>query len=1077
MATERQDATTTISQSPMVRSTSSEADAVAAGVAGQGAAQVGQIAGNIQQISVGLMRDKALREAQEDAAQVVQRDENGNIKVPHSLEPKGLGGGLIYNEAYAKSAHETYRYAQLEEANRKAADIVARNPTDAAAAGTEMKAYVDGTLSAMSPELAANMRPHLEGVLAGAISSSNAGRQREAFVVQRELGQRSSAAYVLDVSKMMKQLDSGTLSPEVKAETEKKITDRWDMLEAQLKGAGHSPEMIEYVKQGNIAKVQAHVFGAKIEERAHAAFEKPAASAAIIKDIEAFARDPQRSAYSVEVQTILQQYKARGEALQATVAQADALVMRGQQDENAKAILAIKDLPFEQQDAARAAAMDRLLANSATMRPMQRLQLVTQLEGVKSYMHEGAAAAVTSASTLAQNGATPGIRMTGLTDLNNFANNPTFVAAARTDPRMAQLVNYAARTASGIETQASMLDLGTGMATLALGAPTETLMADARQLMRLNKSNDPAISMQIAKSVMAGQAAYATQRAGIESYASIHQSYNKAPFPLTEAQADVVRKQQPFETYNKSQMGPTAVPFDPTNASHAAQASAYIQRNMGVVPTEVKAALSSLDPKAANDKERQNAIGIADTTQNYYRKVLAGAGNATGELVRANMNATFGASTLQMIGQWKGNYASDQGGLPAKMNTPSASQRGDSAVGQDPAKIVSTITGMAHDASEDLFTRIKNGIFGSPVDANAPLYGPDKETRNALFAPLVSKLDGFDPDKLVVTPGFLKQATGHVQAYASKFPWEGENGFDVQKQGFYDFLRSDKNISVVRVDDPRTDKFHFEARYNDYETAFRNVHGEQDWTRSNIMNFHKPYFEQTNPVAWAGVNPESFTIASRTDSMGSPEYHGVAVTKDGSGLVDLGPVDPADPRLSVERQKVRIDIAKRYGEGVGRIIDFLGGGGLFRELVIGNKTDMVLKIGGGGVPSPAEASELMMTARNLPGVPKNVSQDSWDLFQKQETLNTVHRYGMVYQILFGNQAMGYLPFIGQRQPRQDGGDVGMIESAAQQEDVQHQEAARLAREEISYARDQDLVRRQTKAIIRDIKPPPQSKKP
>ena len=1049
MALQRQDAQSAITPKAPVEQSGGAAlaqvDHQIAGIAreeGQGWSQVATI-------GTGLMRDQALRQAHDDAAQIVQYDEKGQLIAPKSFRPSGLGG-LVYSQTYTDAAKAYYKEAAIGEARNFAAGLVAKTPMDPDAVQKGMADYSRAKVEAMPEDIRDQMSLHFEGVRSGAVTSVSANRDRENLAVLQAQADASSSNWVDEYGAAKRGMTAST-PPEQRAQTEKMFADRWNNVAALLKQSGHSDVFIAKAKAENTDLANGTAKGMELMERAQGMSLNPTGLDALKKEGFKWAHDPKNSGAipSYKMEELLNGYIGRGAATAAAVEQASnigasqaiaGLDMRvqalnyklqtGAKNPDGSAVMT-PDLLKEQQG-----IYSDMLKQSQGMQPVHQAQMMRTAGAAVGVVQHAYGAALTSAVTGADAAKTPEARALYEGQIKSFMADPYVIAASTSSPQMAALYAQGSRTLIKSDVAAAAGDAATAMTRL--GA-TDGISPDAfRALTDTIKSTgllgpssaNPIHEEQWATSGAAAMARWQGKQASatlaVGAIAASHGEDGQRPRLMTEAEGKAIDTSYPLAPLlaTKNIDGTMkSHSLDFSNPEHQQVLSNYTARTGGHIPPEALQAFADLktydDPKAW-----QAASNYFDTARKTYRDTLSKSatdvnapdGKPSADFLDRRsydeLRSKMGDAPYARAMQWDRTGIATNPGDIAKGVEGTTPGRNDGGPGLK-EQSVAFLTGRTVDAVQNggVLNSLASSAFRSAVgsflnidDKLAFKAWSNKETRAMLYQGIErSGLKGvsYDDSKVTMDPALADALSDRVVQMT------GQNGEMLRKSGVANPVESNSAVALKMMMDNGTIGFEKTAN-GGLNLAMRPVTSEfnrlqgTNWTQPQVENLATSMARNLNPQLFDMTDEGTRRVVSSQMPDGSSKYYVVGRDKESGNPIVVGGFDPASSDLG----RVRLDMAKMIDKEIGSSIFQplteipLGGGSLLKSMMEGNKKDNILELAAGKtLPSAAWASVIRDIRDKSPGA---MSRDAWEKLETMKMQETIARYGSAYALLFGN---------------------------------------------------------------------------
>jgi hypothetical protein len=1056
MATERDGiASTTIQPTGIAQDVASQGDMAVAGEQARAASASGEQFGQMGQIATGIMRDQALRQAQEDAAQVVKRNPDGSV-VPAKSGDLFKFGGLAYMEAYNKAATGNYLSAQIEDAKNAASRLTAASPNDPAAVAKGMGDYVKATVDAAHPDLAGPLQAQLEAVQAGAVTFATATKHRDDLNTMRADAERNVAAYVSDFGKALAGSSGKGVNPADREATLKLFGDRWAQLEPQLKLSGYSDVAIADIKATAHALGEAEVFGRDLMARAQTSAFDTVGRARLSAEAEKWASDPSRSKYSKQTLTVLESYINRGAVMAGAVESADQLA--GQNKVAAASSQFTKNqIAFDNGEISKETLAERnnalakqVVQDAIGLRPVQQAQLIAASRGGIAGISQAYGAALTVAQTNAVFGATPEIRAQGLADVRTYLSDPHIIRDAQINPATASLYASASRTVAVAQQEATAYDAGQTHASIVSGKVSPAEMAPHIETLRRAGVSAPAI----VAAVSAGAIAWDKSKGVDFNYGNVvgKLAGSKSYIP-TENEAKAIEAKKPAAelftavdaTGNRRQ-----VPADLSNPNHVQAALDDIGVHRFVRPA-IKEMVSQV-PVNASPAQQQAVIQLRDGMTSIYQKVFAGAGpaNKFNANVQAEMTHQLGSENLKKIDAFIAGHGAAPAADVAKAMAIGTAGREAPLADKDPHSITSILTGTVADAAENHGSFVNGafkvgfrgamalGIF-SPAYAQTFSTFRNDEMRRALgpmFEKAEAEFPDFDPSRVQIQAAAAQHAVDYASGPGGFLETDGEaqraKGFDPREQAVRSWAKThNDDLGFERVVDAATGKPNFVLTYKPFQSEFNKV--LPGLSRQATNDLVASRMQQMDPSLYSQVDPATISVVT-TGRNGdrTMTYSAVGRSKDGSTAITLGNVDPADPAFEHERIRLIGAVSREMKDNnVGKILSWMWGGNLLASKVVQWKEEELLGLSSGRTLPSAEWAhtvdklehyytalalgpfahiELARRVGTRYATPDNFTPEDFDAMRTERAQRSIARYGSLHYMLFGNSGTEYLAF-------------------------------------------------------------------
>jgi hypothetical protein len=1036
MALERQDAASAITPAAPVQQSGGAAVAAVenqiAGVAREEAQGWGQVAS----IGTGMLRNQALKQAQDDAAQIVQYGADGKLIAPKDFNPTGFGG-LVYSQTYMAAAQAHYKEAAIGDARNFASELVVKTPTDPAAVHGAMVEYNKTKIEAMPEGIRAQMGMHLEGVRAGAVTSAMAGRERENLAVLKAQADTSSSSWVDEYGAAKRAMANGTMSPEQKQLTEKNFEERWSNVEALLKQSGQSPSAIAKAKAENIDMANATAKGLEFMERAQNMSADYVGLDKLKQEAFKWARDPANSKAipSYKLEQMIDGYISRGAATAAAIQQAadygvqqttagltldniklDIALKTAAKDANGNPI-GVEGFKRQQQE-----IYNRALQATQGKTPLQQAQILQAGAAGISVVQQAYGAALTSAVTGYDTSKRPMERNLYENQIRAFVSDPYVAAASTSSPQMASLVSQANRTLARADVATASGDAAIMLSKLQNpnGMSLVSFQALSAEGMRTGHIGPTSANpIQTETWVTQGAAAVARYEAKNDSrmlaqnaISATRGENGQRQRLMTEAEQTAVTDNVPLRLHS----------LDFANGQHVQELANYTARTGGVIPTEAKRAFSDLRD---TDDPRMWAAATSyfDGVRKVYRDTLAKSAvdpNAPGgkpsedfinarsyDVLRANM----GEESFARAMAWKRTGIATKPGDIAKGIEGSTPGRNDG--GPDlKERAVGFLLDRTKDAVQNggTFNSILNAGFrslaGGMLDLDQKFNfkaWSNADTRAVLY-PLIERSGlahvSYDDSKTTITATAADMISEHAIANTRI------NGEQLRADGVKNPLESNTYLAIKKLSDNGTIGLVKNAA-GGLELAVRPATSEfnrlqkTNWTQPEVEKLAFAQARNTNPDLYGMVEPSTLKLSPRMSPDGNVGYAVVGLDKNSATRIIVGSFDPA----SVDFGRMRLDLAKTIDKEINKDVMAplmgipLGGGALVRSILEAGKKDEILTLAKGDALSASQWQGLIgvMKEKN----PAAMSEESWKTVADPAMQETISKYGSTYAMLFG----------------------------------------------------------------------------
>ncbi len=1042
MATIRDHSQGSIPSAPIVPATGFAAEAQVASAEAQQFEEQGRMAGQIGQIATGVMRDEALRRAQEDAAQIVQYDKDNKLITPKSFDAPGFSG-LVYGDTYRKAALEYYRSAALTEGQSKASELLAANPTNPGAVSAGMRAYFDEKLKIMPPAVAQTMVPHFEAVISGATTSAQSAAQRQNLEVMRDQAQRATEGYTSRYAAAVADLDGRKVPADQRAATLAKYEDEWKMVEAQLRGAGYTDQHIANVRKSSEVFAEAKVIGRGLYTLGAQSHMAPGMTIEAEKRIRAFVdKHPE---YGKESEAVLRGEFSRGQNIANAVGQAEAIEQQKVQGDiiidglNLKRWIDKngKDFPVVA-DSKRQDFYESVQQRVAGLRPLQRAQiLASAYDTGNTLVQQAYGSAVTQAVQIATTSANPLQRQLAVNDLQGFVDNP---AVANQAGNMQSYVGLARRVIAGHRMETMAADAGQLETTMRAGSIDPASMSTVFEGLKDRGMVGPAgaapVSFERFAALVAenNKAWNTNQNNRMAAAGAIERSLpndsGRTPVFPSEKDSKNIQATLPFQMTAKGVDGmQRPVPWNIDNPDHVRAAGDYFVRNR-VLPEEVKDSLDKIKPYDPVER-KQVGLQIAERVRNEIRTALKGntrGGEGTlsdrflDDLVYSNLEGALGSSYGKLMA-WSAygpEATPKETAASTAMQTPGRNQ-GDATSG-DKMDIAARLVGLSRDAYENsgMITRAANSVFRATTGW---MMGPDTKLRYGAFRNEESRvllqglvgpsgLEGDSPDaeKTTWSPAALDAFAQNVNAYVRKNgDMDRQNGKDPVDIGIMKAMRDLTERGMIGL--RRTQDGGHQIELRPAVSEFNSKNGTA-WNAEDVANFYTAKVQGEAPQRLSNVDLQTVRVLSRINPDGTATHYLSGLDKDHKTPIYISPVSITGKDIDQQRVQLGNAIAEEMGSGIAQLFSRVPGGDMIRAAIAGNKRETLLALASGKALPSEEWTSFVRTLRQsyTPFFGVRVADADWDKLEKVQAQETIARYGSAFYLLFGNEGTDYLAF-------------------------------------------------------------------
>ena len=1049
MATERQDAASTITPTAPIAQSGGRALQAFATVEERAASENASMAGNLATVGFGIMKDQALKQAQEEASGIVQYDDKNQLVVPKSFNPPGIGG-IAYNETYRKAAIEYYRSAALTEYQASAAAVVAKMPNDPDGVSVALKALATSKIDALDPSVRGSMIPHYESVRSSAITSATAGRERvNQHETTAQLG-RTFVGLVADSAKDGLAAGLGQHPPEVIEANRARINDRWAMWEAQALGNGWTPQQIEGKKKEFSVSVAASIVGRQIYDAvSQRGDNNPELQKKVREDIDKFVEE--NPGYKAEASTILEGYLSRANAISATETAtrnkvADGVTAAGI-DDKVRLEMMRRDgfsTATEIADAEAKVSQDaRTRIQNANISPLQRATAMASVLTNRSVVESSYATAVSQMTAIAADPQKASQHQYALGELETFRNNPVVHQMAASSPVMQAIVRQADATITTAFNNSNAYDAGTAISKISAGTMDPGGYASNIQAMISKGVFGPGSNVSpaaIAAAVSAGTTAWNTNQAGRTLAANAATAWQDPvnPSPPVGAAAKAVDKNAPFGiTATRADGSPVAVPPDIMNPEHQKAAYDYVNRTGRVPPAIVEQLDAVRDWSSVETKTA--AAAITQNITDIYRKRFTKDGGSAEEqsyLLGAAMREQLGDGVYKKMSSLSadGPFVV-KGGLSAaaSIENPNREKGGANVVTSE--SILNTLSGMKDVAFNRGIGSTLSGAGVAVVNALPALFRPEDTVKwgmfeNAatrkLFGGLVDQYDGIssngdgiEADKVSISPALVSALLPYVSGYvATNGEADRREGKDPVKQGLVRGIEAMRDkLSLQRGPD---------GGYEVQHLAFSHVANgvaqtalpESVWTDVAMARYRA-----VNPDVAERVGRGTAYVHQTIEPDGRMNYTLVGSDKRTGETLRLMNLDPKDQAWQMETKKLAQAVGKEMGSGVASVLYSVWGGELLLGGIAENKTASMAALAAGRTLPSAQWADFVDALRPS-SIYRSLDGKQYDeglaALRTDEAQKTIARYGSAYHLFFGKSGTDLHLFGGMQEPKLTG---------------------------------------------------------
>lgn len=1060
MSTERQDAASTITPTAPIAQSGGRALQAFAAVEERAASENASMSGNLAQVGFGIMKDQALKQAQEEASGIVQYDDKNQLVVPKSFNPPGIGG-IAYNETYRKAAIEYYRSAALTEYQASAAAVVAKMPNDPDGVSVALKALAASKIDALDPSVRGSMIPHYESVRSSAITSATAGRERvNQHETTAQLG-RTFVSLVADSAKDGLAAGLGQYTPEVIEANRARINDRWAMWEAQARGPGGMTEQqIEGKKKEFSVSVAASIVGRQIYDAvSQRGDNNPELQKRVREDIDKFIEE--NPGYKAEASTILEGYLSRANAISATETATRNKVAEGVTaagiDDKVRLEMMRRDgfsTATEIADAEAKVSQDaRTRIQNANISPLQRATAMASVLTNRSVVESSYATAVSQMTAIAADPQKASQHQYALGELETFRNNPVVHQMAASSPFMQAIVRQADATITTAFNNSNAYDAGTAISKISSGTLDPGGYASNIQAMISKGVFGPGSNVSpaaIAAAVSAGTTAWnATQgKRALATNAATAWADTANPRPPVGDAAKAIDETAPMKIFaTRANGSPVEVPPDMMNPEHAKSMVEYVQRTGRVSPATANLLGGIRD--WSSEPEQKAAIAITQNITDVYRKTLAVNGRLDKEqsyILSSIMSEQLGESVYKKMTALttKGpSVGKSHIGDAVSIENPNREKGGINVA--TTASILNTLTGLRDEGDPRRpganLTAGANAIvralpmFWNPADTVK--WGMFKgEATQQLFSGLLNE-DGKFGDisktsQISFSPSLVNALVPYVKNYTEANGGSDYNaGLDPVRQGVVNGLRELRAESSLQSLGGGRYEIQHKAFSHVANQAAQTVLPNSVWTDVAMARFRS-----IKPDVADRVGQGSVFVHQEVEADGRMNYTLMGIDKRTGDKMMLMNLDPKDEAWQLETKKLAQAVGKEMGSGVASILYSIWGGELLLGGIAQAKTETMAALAAGRTLPSAQwanfidglrpAVQAVMPPPLRYGNPDAgwLNHGQYDegmaALRTDRAQKTIARYGSAYHLFFGNSGTDLSLFGGMQEPKLTG---------------------------------------------------------
>lgn len=1053
MAIQRVDPSVTIQPTQTTSDPLAGAQQAVAGRRASAFASVEQAADQIGQIATNYLRDTALKQAQDDAAGIVEYDKDGNLLVPQNFDAP-IGGGLIYSQTYARAAEANYKHAAINEFQGQAGKLQAQFPTDPEAFSAKLIEYRDAKIAAMPPAVRPLMLAHFETIRSQGATSIGAARQRVVNETTMRNANELQEKWVNDYAAFKQSEATGNFGQPEYENHKLKLDDRWNDYVAMARQSGMPQVWIDRQRQLAETQADARNFFSKIGDQIGGSGE----SAATVlgnaqKDIEAFERKyPGQEAQAI-IAAERQRAFARGQAqasgavtasnVQTDTYRAELAGLDAEMRERRREITsnpadypnqseALRALNIEIED--RRTALNARVQQSSALRPLQKASLSLGILDQRDAATQRSVsmAAATSMNAAMDLSAPASSRAAAMADLEGSLRSPEMVSFSLSSPQGAALYRNIQQTVNEARMQSASVAIGTYREAWANGRIAPEREGEMLQM---------GIQKGWVGSVAPGQVRpeEMVQLAGRnrELFRKNQQVNTAATTAINNVAAGGVPSEKDRELIG------TAVPFkvqaydysvgksvdlapDFNNPGHVSAALAYINKTL-TVPEGLRQYLEA-GPGVASPEQRAHMLSVGQSIQRVFDNHFKSSPNGPvpiderNQLVAAQMRAQLGKGADFIAAVSKlGPDAT-----PASLNQAMA---GDTRRRENPDKpddtakgILDELQGVVSMGSANIFDKAYYGAVGmlDPEGLTGMMFGPDKVRRWGMMSDAatfqimqgVAKSSALSVEyisgKTVEIDGTLAQhIVGHGERYKNQYGrTDEENRLNPNRQAILDYFNrngSDLALREVKKADGGVEKYVLERKpfFLEANKAAGVSMDQSQWENMMSLTARLKRPDLFTDAGQGSVDPSTVRVQSAERPDGTKVYGLYGYNWKASSTVYIGDVDPKDDTIGFARARIYQAVAEEMKDS--RVASLLSNMPLFGDLIdqklAGNFKESILKQSSGrDMPSDATASlfATMRTALTAGPFTEFIKPEYDEAWKKVETMTAkrgLNRYG------------------------------------------------------------------------------------